>query len=153
MINNTFTPDQLAWLAALETTEQAQTVGALENSIGFCCLGIACNTLIVDLREVDPDDGGVQYGEKSAVLPTILVDRLDVYDDIGSFPYGTNLYQPDDPFSQRLGCLTQLNDTARLSFRQIAAFIRWRPGLVFKNFTRDFVGEEPAQPLPIQERR
>jgi len=60
------------WVDALKSGEYEQTVGALRNEWGYCCLGVACdvaikNGLNVIVEEVEGED--VSYDGSLAYLP------------------------------------------------------------------------------------
>lgn len=137
---NVFTEKQEAWLKALESGEFQQVQNALCNSGGMCCLGVATHV-------VDPKHNALKYGEWSrssydedysvdelndlgddgATAPPETVEELMLNNSEGKFRFG---YKTDGGISALIG----LNDSAKLTFPEIAAFIRERPWVVFVNF-------------------
>lgn len=92
------------WINALRSGEYAQTKECLQNSDGYCCLGVACEVLIPK---------GLQYVEEEGFL-------------IGDFP-DDQKYSPkwlteiNDDFSHKTSQeLAQLNDVDHMSFDEIA---------------------------------
>ena len=84
------------WIETLRSGIYKQCKGALRNGDTFCCLGVACD----------------------------LIDK-DGWED-GPFGMGWNGYESDDlPFilSDESHILVGLNDTAGLSFEEIADYI------------------------------
>ncbi len=50
------------WVDALRSGEYTQVTGALVNSIGYCCLGVACELFIAaHPRSLKKNDKGDQY--------------------------------------------------------------------------------------------
>jgi hypothetical protein len=124
-----------AWLEALESDDYEQGTGALRVCDQYCCLGVACD-----------------LGEKQGILTSIVsaADKVYAYTDAGGInesgvlPPGMwqalGLREPNPDFlindldphflhtraSQRFA-LTELNDSQKFTFRQIAYVIRNHP--------------------------
>lgn len=124
-----FTPEQEAWLRDLETTDEPQTHSLLhrvsDGKESFCCLGRACVALGL---EGEPFTLGMTYLSESNVLPAQAVAKLRLRDDIGSFKFNGPTLSDDDDVAT---ALTELNDSGRFSFKEIAAYIRANPENVF----------------------
>ncbi len=130
-----FTPEQEAWLRDLETTEEPQARGSLHKLIasddspaGYCCLGRACIVLGIEKKEAGSDYDATCFGEESCVsyLPEEGVKALRL-----ASGDGTLIKQPFVLKGKSYDNLTELNDCALLTFRQIAAYIRSNPENVF----------------------
>ena len=115
-------PNQERWLTALETTELPQAKNRLQTADGYCCLGIAC------VVNGDPNPVGFDLQNHRHV-----VEALALRDPQGDPPDVI----PDKAKDRlrRLGIvtagLTALNDFERMTFTQIAAFVREFPELYF----------------------
>lgn len=127
-----YTPEQTAWLEALESGEykQCRFVLCNANENSYCCLGVACeiaNKLrpgIVDITVSEvlvyhntglrPDKVKVKvYGSESSVLP-FAIERL------------FRLYSRNGKDRSCPTALSELNDNGK-SFKEIAAIIRANP--------------------------
>lgn len=86
------------WATALETTEYGQHRNAIcnEDKTAFCCVGIGATAIGIDSKEIGPS-----VGEKCSLDCANLL--------------GINM-EKDQFFS--------MNDTAKLSFKEIAALLR-----------------------------
>lgn len=95
-----------AWLDALNFRKYRQTRGELQNSDGYCCLGVACRVLVPDY-EVDVDTyllGGIPNIAHGA--PTWL-----------EFINEDFLYKTGKK-------LTTLNDQSEFTFKEIAEVLK-----------------------------
>lgn len=120
-----FNAKQLAWLEALESGEYEQTTGTLfSNSTAhpdgaYCCLGVGasiCGAPLASLRK-----RGSLLGLSNAMNTLLLYDE-----------YGT---LKEDYYFERVvsvRSLAEMNDEYRMSFKEIAAYIRANPENVFK---------------------
>ena len=118
----TLTEEQEKWLAALESGEYEQAKGCLVHHDGidrFCCLGVACTILGVQRKGVEFLDPESNIGY-NLTLPPTTTHQLGLYDDDGAFCDG-----------QEFESLASMNDSGRFNFKQIAAFIRANPEMVF----------------------
>ncbi len=99
------------WIQELKTTDKPQTQGFLQITsktptditVGFCCVGIACEVAIADGAEIDVRDfnGRIVYNESFKSAPQALRDYLGVtwhFFKLGMY----------------------LNDSRNYSFKQIA---------------------------------
>lgn len=149
MQRNTFTKLQEKWLKALESGDYRQIRANLievddEGKLcdGLCCLGVATKIFKPDhfaLKENGWDRNEwaekhdviasellEEYGDDEATAPPDVVDAFHLHGSTGAFRFA----------ARHMGecTLVGLNDSARLSFAEIAAFIRDKPWLVFSNF-------------------
>ena len=101
----------MKWVDALESGKYTQTEGTLKDAYGgFCCLGVACD--VSGLGKWDKDGF---YLKEDGGLPKKVVDYFGLEDSTG--------------FEVKKGSyigkfLTDLNDAAGLSFKQIAKYVR-----------------------------
>lgn len=118
------TTEQEAWLQALESGKYDQITAYLHDEIGYCCLGVACE-LLAEVCEVDVHfsrmEGLYIYAGYTNSLPFEVQNKLHLRNSEGRL---TKPYK--GAFS-----LTELNDRKRLSFKEIAAYIRANPENVF----------------------
>ena len=119
----TYTQDEIEanrelWLTALESGEYTQTTGVLRNEEGFCCLGVACEVLGLSSSAVE---GRFYYGAETSHLPRTVMTALGMLDSYGRYQSA----------AQGTRQLTELNDTDRLSFVEIAKVIRSKPPGLF----------------------
>lgn len=115
------TPNQLKWLAALESGEYEQgTEGFLCMNGKYCCLGVAAEIFKTEQTKVkrSPITEAMLYGEEENVAPQYVIDALHLRSNTGII-------------MGKEYCLTELNDTGT-TFKEIAAFIRKHPRRVFK---------------------
>jgi hypothetical protein len=132
---------QTKWVEALESGEYQQGHERLCHVSGggcfHCCLGVALELLPESIRgpivDVDPeDDDGLdgrvrRYGEETHVLPAAAKVAYRMRDESGLFDEGGDA--PEDATMH--GSLAEMNDFG-WSFREIAAFLRKYPDLVFE---------------------
>lgn len=116
-MKNQFTEAQLKWLEALESGKYEQTIGALRDSKGFCCLGVACDISGLGDWVVDK-----LYLGNSGLLPDEVQEYFSLRDNEG---------EPRDP--RKFTPLTAMNDKGK-SFKEIAAHLRKHPEQYFTNF-------------------
>ena len=105
-------PNQERWMVALESGDYQQGTGYLEANGEFCCLGVAANLFLWDLRLANYGNE-YQYGDSVADAPKELVELLKLRSSIGKNKEGS--------FS-----LTSMNDD-EVPFNKIAATIRANP--------------------------
>lgn len=55
-------PNQQKWINALKSGEYEQCDGSLEDSNGYCCLGVACKVAEENNIEIYYDDNGEIIG-------------------------------------------------------------------------------------------
>lgn len=121
-----------AWLHDLETTDAAQISGQLrglddDSRVGYCCLGRACAVKGLTIH-------GNGYEGMYSLLPVSVVvwlgidpasdlDPTEGYDLLVDWP--EDLHAPNGvPYLDGLHGATDLNDTAKLTFAQIADVFR-----------------------------
>lgn len=92
------------WIAALRSGEYQQAICYLQNSDGYCCLGVACRVLI-------PEDK-LKVNEKGFLVGGHPWDQ----------PHAPQwLMDINDHFSKHHGgSLTVMNDSGKISFIEIA---------------------------------
>jgi hypothetical protein len=111
------TPNQEAWLKALESGEFNQTNGLLDDGNGcYCCLGVAAK--VSGLCE----EYGKIPGASLTGHPKVM-DWLRLREGYGS----PNKYD----HVKGVVSLTSLNDSHHLSFKEIAQIIRANPEAYF----------------------
>ena len=130
-VDNKLNPHQEAWLTELETTTSPQGYGRLVNFqgkkvVGYCCLGIAAKTQGVPDELMRPffTLGGRPALDK--VRKNLCLRTMD-----GRF---SAYMKVNDGIE--FSVLTNLNDSKKYTFPQIAATIRNNPGLFFTNFDK-----------------
>lgn len=111
------TAEQLAnretWITALETTDHPQGRMRLgDPEFGYCCLGLGCAVLDIEFK---PYVGTSESFREAVGLAT----------DDGSFMQAPGYFT----------CLTAVNDSDKLTFRQIAKILRenktmWIEGVI-----------------------
>lgn len=133
------TEEQEQWLQALESGKYEQGTCELRTANDlFCCLGVACEVLIPETRQVMNkkqflmDCGGTSvinlYGEEenSASAPREVIEKLHLHNRYGALRIGSTLD------GRIYSSLVEINDSGGHSFAQIAAFIRANPEKVFR---------------------
>ena len=104
------------WLEALESGGYTQTQGYLHDTIGWCCLGVACDVYqkqVGDLDVIEIDTW--HFDDLGTLLPTKVMDWLGLDSDAGYYEGGA---------------LIESNDNGA-TFAEIAAIIRARPEGLF----------------------
>jgi hypothetical protein len=120
---NQFTKEQEEWLAALESGEWAQGKRDLwsivEGRKCYCCLGVATEMFDPSYRGLKPGQEGLHSA--NAFASETVRDLLELYDNGGR------------ALCDNERALTILNDIG-VSFQGIAAIIREKPWVYFRNF-------------------
>lgn len=103
------------WVAALRSDEFKQAhgglTGAVADSVGYCCLGVAC--------EVAVREGAVaNYDVEGLILPGEVSEWLGLEDCAGS-----TTQEVVDELGGGHASLWELNDVAAMSFKEIANVI------------------------------
>lgn len=95
------------WIDALRSGDYKQTKETLEDSMGYCCLGVACKVLVPeDKLKLDQIVlGGIMYGQFPEHQPNAPKWLKEINSDFGH------------KFDRQL---IDLNDEDKLSFEQIA---------------------------------
>lgn len=122
-----YTPDQKAWLNALETETHEgvplrQCQKKLFNGVSYCCLGVAC--LVLGIPHETIGDGRFTFDHQAASLPAKAVSRLQLRG-----PHGEH----ENPVLAAGQALSSLNDVGRLTFPEIAGRILAKPRDYFTN--------------------
>ena len=126
------TPLQESWVEALESGDYTQTTGQLRRTpiageiLGvavtieeaFCCLGVACD-LLPD-TSWDGDDTDNAYPSATADLPKAVRQAF-------GFRTSSGVFTLDGDNKSLVG----MNDEDKLSFAEIAEFVREHPDLIF----------------------
>ena len=110
------------WLEALRSGEYKQTKENLQNSDGFCCLGVLCDLHAKErgTNWVRKTDGYELYGE-TQILPLSVQEWSGLNNDIGGLVdfeyerYGVMYVKSES--------LPELNDTWNKNFNEIADLI------------------------------
>lgn len=112
------------WVTALRSGDYTQAKRVLNDTEGYCCLGVACETAIADGLPLEAVEKGftayfqpatgmhVQYGEAATFLPEDVKTWL-----------GVKTVSPWVRYNGRWHTLTDLNDDGGFSFRDIANLI------------------------------
>lgn len=109
----------LEWVEALESGRYQQTTGTLaqyekDGSVGYCCLGVACDVFKDRLGlEVDTNGNRITFDHTLASLPVAVAKFL-----------GLSVTEVFWNKQERYVQLAQLNDTYNLTFQEIAAILR-----------------------------
>lgn len=112
-----------AWIAALRSGDYDQTIDALKNRFGFCCLGVACDIIqpnswvaddIVEGRFGIPTRNSCNL--ESDVLPIEIMEALGASSNEPDVFVGSKL----EGFTALNISVTILNDTHHWSFDKIA---------------------------------
>lgn len=107
------------WAKALESGEYKQGQGQLRKGDSFCCLAVLCNLH----AEAHPEIAAQQkikkkYLGETAFLPDEVMAWSDINSSDGTLP--TDIIVRGIPHGE----LTSLNDSAKLTFPEIAKVIR-----------------------------
>jgi hypothetical protein len=142
------TPNQEAWLKALESGEFNQTTGQLEEpGPKYCCLGVACVLAEKEGVKVErySHDYGEAYGDR--IIGGSLSNQRGVMEWLGlrsltgmQFVDGRLVGKSPSAIEKGYESLTHLNDNGK-TFKEIAAIIRAHP-------ERFFVTSEPNHRSP-----
>ncbi len=126
---------QLAWLAALRSGKYKQGDGQLaiadsSKHVKYCCLGVACVIArkigLMDLpktKRTYSDD--IFFGGEDNLLPECMVNPLRLRS------VGGKLKKAFQVKGERIADLTDMNDTLKWTFTQIADYIETNPENVF----------------------
>ena len=120
-----FGPLQTKWLEALESGEYKQSQYILRDSNNeYCCLGVMC-----EIAGLPFDDGCYAHSgwKDSQYLPGDFYDKIGLRSSNGQFRDLARHYNTG--FSS----LTEMNDTLKATFKDIAAYIRHDPHNVFSH--------------------
>jgi hypothetical protein len=116
------TPNQEAWLQALESDEFKQTKCNLQSVDGYCCLGVGC---VVAERAGVPVNKYADF-----IVGKTLENQLPILAWLGlTSSIGCPTGILNDPV-QRDSILTEMNDNGK-SFKEIARTIRAHPEWYF----------------------
>ena len=111
----------ITWIDKLLTTRMKQGQQELGNSkTGHCCLGVACKVL------------GVPYRHEASSSKE-LVPALGLHNSFGIFRDTKAEFEDDGLGSEQTFGLTELNDEADFTFKQIAKRIIDRPHCYFRS--------------------
>lgn len=131
-----FGPIQIKWLEALESGEYKQADGRLwdKPSDSYCCLGVAAKLAGIEWQDMpEAYDTGFVFGEgetlsvSNGFLPVGAADVIGLRGPRGDFA------QMVQVCGSHADTLANLNDHYKLSFADIAAYIRHDPHNVFKH--------------------
>lgn len=123
------------WLQKLESGEYEQTTGELRNDEGFCCLGVLCEVAVEDGIICRGDSGYLSTGPdgmyvENSTLPREVVKWAGLESINPTVPF--ELQEDDCPCGEPHDDdvettkmeLSELNDSERLTFREIASYIK-----------------------------
>jgi len=124
------TENQERWLQALESGEYEQCQGTLINMSAkgascYCCLGLGCK--ILGMTPMKTDRGFLGFGGSSTYLTLLAIRELGLRSNDGQFK--TPIFERGNQYDS----LEALNDNAKWTFKQIAAYIRSNPENVFRD--------------------
>jgi hypothetical protein len=102
-------------LKALRSGEYKQTKEALQDDVGYCCLGVMCDVFEKETGET------IRRGTETG---QILGDDLDAQEGVAEW-VGLTPYKSGGSNTQ--GALIDLNDNENYTFLQIADFIESEP--------------------------
>lgn len=109
-MSHVFTEPQLLWLEALRSGKYTQTIGTLQDSKGFCCLGVACDVAEKASISVFKNGEGMLTGGELGCQKAVK-DWLGLTSDFGSSRDGN------------ASSLASVNDRYGYTFPQIAEYI------------------------------
>lgn len=124
-------PMQKQWIAALRSGKYEQGFRRLRTRDNkYCCLGVACEILGLEAKlDFDVYRFIDEETSSNSVIPGMTFSRLGLRSKEG------HLKEPLDDGRGYCSCLYDLNDTAKLSFEQIADYIEANPENVFERST------------------
>lgn len=110
------------WVRALRSGKFKQTSGALHDSTGYCCLGVACELFIPETAKQPKGSRTVSYGKPGearshSYVPTSVRDLLGLKTRLGRYGEFKNLAADNDD---------------GVSFSEIAAIIESEPEGLFQ---------------------
>ena len=110
------------WLEALRSGEYKQTKENLQNSDGFCCLGVLCDLHAKErgMNWVRQTDGYELYVE-TQILPLSVQEWAGLDNDIGGLVDFE--YERDGVMYVKSESLPEINDTWNKNFNEIADLI------------------------------
>ena len=124
------TPERDAWVKALRSDKFSQSKHVLQDSRGFCCLGVACDifaeTLSLKVDKILYDGGGFEvfYNYDSQVLPSVVQKHLGLISPEGLFK------SPRREGAHPGETLSSVNDEGA-TFEQIATMLEDYEDLLF----------------------
>lgn len=129
------------WLDALESGRFKQTTGTLTLLDGIkkshCCLGVACVVAAKDIKIVKKTCGQwVDYDEEGSTMPSSVMDYFGFRTNDGTFskaikvPVNTAHIVANEAYG-----LVELNDTRKMSFKQIAEIVKKNPAKLWRKGT------------------
>ncbi len=159
-----FSPEQEAWLAALENGKHKQAQGVLRSSTDeYCCLGVLAEMLGCERRLASTGTAYEYRGtanvpyDSTGYLPYAARRQAKLHSSLGAFTrpvkflgldYGKG---PETAREKGHGSLAAMNDVRMIpdgnglrafSFPEIAAYIRFDPWNVFDQYAQD-ISVEP----------
>lgn len=124
-----FGPKQTAWLEALESGKYEQGRHLLKKGQSYCCLGVLCE---LDGLKYNDGDGFFEYNgaNSNQFLPGDYASSIGLRSHMGEFASMVE-YRDAEGLHCCVKALTEANDSAGWSFKDIAAYIRHDPHNVF----------------------
>lgn len=127
-------PLQTQWIEALESGDFCQTRGTLRGMVGgltcFCCLGVADRVL--SLNERDSNELSYSHHRLGLFSAFGSAGRLERVEELKIFIARLKGWDEEVRVADENLPLTQLNDTLKLSFAQIAQVLRRFPEVYFQ---------------------
>lgn len=127
-------PLQTQWVEALESGEYQQGKGFLGtpgDPNRYCCLGVLC-TIHSDNIEISQLKEYITFDGQKIFLPPVLSDKLAFWGADGAMNYTEDMPDKIIDLLDEYGFLSDINDSGKFSFKQIAEFVRMCPGAFFK---------------------
>jgi len=133
------------WLAALRSGDYSQDTGQLQGGDGFCCLGVACDVfqketgLKLPVNQLGYIAGGSLFSYEDEDLGADFVSPSEVQEWLGLRHRAGEFEQkvldglgliPE--LHKHVHSLVSLNDTALMTFEQIADVIEANPAGLFE---------------------
>lgn len=111
------------WLKALRSGDYPRTTGQLRDENGFCCLGVLCNIHAQEHPELAvKETSKFSYMDAFGHLPPAVVEWAGLM-EVASEKDAAEPTDINVTYRGQATTLVNLNDTDRLSFKQIANVI------------------------------
>lgn len=139
-----FSPFQKAWLADLAAGRFNQGFNSLavqdgSKHVNYCCLGVACVVamrmnsklkLNLSRKPLGSDyDWTIEFDSQAGILPQKVKNALNLRDCQGAFFKTVKMTIEGQHYT--FGSLVDMNDSERLTHKEIAAYIYANPENVF----------------------
>lgn len=111
------------WFKALESGEYQQTTKTLQDELGYCCLGVLCRVYEKHMGSVLNEEISLITGQKTTLKGGDLDEQPNGVKDWVGLRNGQGLPYNGNEDAVTFSCVN-LNDTKRLTFPEIAAYLR-----------------------------